>query len=172
MKYKNLNSDALDSFFSIGSKIIIFIPVLILILALVFKFNQSSNSITPTKNIATPTVKLTEKINFDLKGPYKCFYKNNTMALNAFVKDNNALVNVVQKDKVQKYVLKGDCVYVDGKKTCGLSTYISMATGFLSSNTSMTMVNSIVGQKIGGDIDIKAVLDSCQKEDFDISIIK
>lgn len=170
MNYKKINTEPLDSFFSFGSKLIIFIPVLILIVAIIGRLNQTANTITSINNTITPTVKPVEKINFDTKGPYKCAYKNDKVSLTAYVKNNNALVNITQKGLTKKYLLMGDCIFVDNQKTCGVSMYIPIAQGLLNSNISM--VNTVVSQKIGADINVKSVLDSCKKEDFDSNIIK
>lgn len=161
----------MDKFFAAVSKYIIFIPIAITVLALVFKFGETSKTIGQIvdKITPTPTIATSKKINIDLTGPYKCSYKDKNADINAYIKNKKVLVNVNAKKDVDNYFFDGDCLFADGeKKMCNLSPYLSLFQGMLSDNPQV--LKGMVGQYLPSGVDFEEVLKTCKKEDFSDSV--
>ncbi len=154
----------MDDFFSFVSKAVIVIPIVVVILSLVFRFNQSlpkKNSLI--NNFSTPSILPTPKseFKFDLKGPIVCD--------SLFIKDKKILF----RNKVTNYLLNGDCLYswdegvLNGDKQCGLSNYVSMAENYLGSlNINDLVNNNLVKNFIADkDIDLTGIVKNCKRED-------
>ncbi len=144
----------MDDFFSIVSKGVIFVPIIIIISALLIKFNQ--NVSPPRKNISvSPTVSPTpkpalKKINIDLKGPLVCHYKSNNQEYDLFVKNKKANLEVKSNGKTLNY---------------DLSSYFPFVEGML--NKDIATLESMANQYLGRKIDLEAILKTCKKEDFE-----
>ena len=63
----------MDEFFSYVSKGVIIIPIVIIVLSLLIKFNQNNQPSSKTMTVISPTITATptiiNKINIDLNGP-------------------------------------------------------------------------------------------------------
>jgi hypothetical protein len=152
------NTNNLDNFFSYVSKAVIIIPIIIVILSLIFKFNAPKNSSNQVLVRPAPTTTQTNSFKFDLKGPIVCD--------DLFIKDKK----VFFKNKQTNYLLNGDCLYnweegrTSGEKKCGLSNYINMAESYLS----LSNINDIANNNMVKDfikeknIDLAAVIKSCK----------
>jgi len=173
------NNSNIENFFSTSSRIILFVPIIIVLLALVLKFNNSSiKQSTKSNIIITPTILITTrptaKLNpIDLTGPYICIYKLKDLDLKIYIKNKNIYSEINSKGKISKYLIKGDCFYQiqtksETKKTCGLSNYLPYIESFLKNG--VNSVPSIFKSYIPKDIDINGVLNSCKKEKVDDSV--
>jgi hypothetical protein len=169
---RKINTENFERFFYSTSKVIIYIPIAILVIALLLKFSQSTN-ILNSNNQAGPSVTPSPQAIYsnkqiDLKGPYKCDYKNDRVDLQAYVKNGKAIATITQKDKSsskEKYYFDGNCLFVNKvKKSCGLGGNIGIFTGMLGSNSGL--FDQLSSQYLKEKVDIKTLLDSCKKEDF------
>ncbi|OGK52903.1 hypothetical protein A2970_00415 [Candidatus Roizmanbacteria bacterium RIFCSPLOWO2_01_FULL_44_13] len=160
----------MDKFFSNVSKYIIFVPIVITVLALIFKFGQTSKTIGQMVNKITPTpTTASKKINIDLNGPYQCLYKDNEGEYAVYIKNKQVLANVKTKSDTDKYFFDGDCLYADGvKKMCNLSPYLSLFEGAVGNNRAL--LNNLVGPYIKTGVDVEEILKTCKKEDFKDSV--
>lgn len=178
-----MKNENLFEIFIVLSKAIIVIPIAVLIIALVMKYNQQpqTKNIFPTPAKVLPTVKpTTEKINFDLKGPLICQGKIDEASVSAYIKNKNIKI-VIDKDRERENILvAGDCFYnwekgdFSGKRICGLSSLLSVAetmagfggfnAGFLFSQLNNFGVNT----KIATDqAKIADLVNTCKKEIID-----
>ena len=160
----------MDKFFANVSKYIVFVPIAIVVLALIFKFNQTSKTIGEMVDRITPTPTLvSKKINIDLTGPYQCFYRNKDGEYSAYIKNKKILVNVKSKNDTDKYFFDGDCFFADNvKKMCNFSPYISLLEGAIGGN--MSMINDLSSQYLKTGVDVEEILKTCKKKDFSDSI--
>ncbi len=149
----------MDNFFSFVSKAVIIIPIIIVILSLMFKFGQSKtgriNQKTGLIN-QTPTIipiAQNNSFKFDFKGPYKCSYKDSKIEAKIYIKNKNVLAEVNKDGEIKEYLL---------------SPYVSIVENMLNSNFSG--IENMASQYMKRKIDIKEILDSCKKEDFNEKI--
>ncbi|MEK7633930.1 MAG: hypothetical protein AAB437_03745 [Patescibacteria group bacterium] len=137
----------MDDFFSFISKTVIIIPVVVIILSLMFKFNQSKSGLinqTPTVIPIIPSI--INKIPIDLIGPWFCHYQDGQKQYDLFIKNKNVVLQVKENNQSKKY---------------DLSPYIPYAEGLLK--TDIANIQSMVNQYSGRKIDVKKALDSCKK---------
>ena len=146
MKNQKINSDNLDNFFSFVSKAVIIIPIIIVIISLIFKFGSQKKSF-PSLTIQN------NSFNFDFKGPYKCYFKDDKIEAKIYIKNKNVLAEVNKEGKIKKYLL---------------TPYVSTVENMLKSN--IIGIENMASQYMKRKIDIKEILDSCKKEDFDEKI--
>jgi hypothetical protein len=160
----------MDKFFAVVSKAVIFIPLAIVITALILKFNQTSKAIGTIVSSITPTPTVSsQKINLDLTGPYQCFYKDEENDIKAYIKNKRVLVNIITKDDTDKYFFDGDCFFADGvKKMCNLSSYVSLLGNSLVGN--VEMLKPVAEQYLKTGVDIEEIIKTCKKQDFEESI--
>ncbi len=106
------------------SKGVIIGPILILALSLIFYFPRKNLQSRVFKPSPTPTIGVE---NIDLSGEYVCGSKN----LQAYIKSGKIFIKY-QGGDLNYYLYADDCLYTwedrkySGKKTCGLSGYISL----------------------------------------------
>jgi hypothetical protein len=150
-----MKTDSFDSFFSIVSKAVIIIPIVIIILSLIFRFNQNTKttpsfipSPTPT-NIITPTV--INKIPLDLNGPWVCHYKNNNQEYSLFIKNKKVLLEVKENNQSKKY---------------DLSSYVPLAENLLKMD--LQSLGNFAKPYLPKGVDLKSILSSCKKEEFEM----
>lgn len=165
----------MDDFFHFISRLVIVIPIVIIIGALILKFNQKKENysqkiiftptVAPTK---TPIISSTPAIKFDLIGPLVCQINEKETSISAYVKDKKILLTKNEKglpadkqEKVDYFLVKEDCLYwweegkYSGEKICGISSYLSYFEQ-LSQFGFMGMGNLDLGHLIG----------NCRKEEI------
>ena len=160
---KKVNTKELDNFFSFISKAVIIIPIIVFVFSLMFKFGQSKTDLTlPTGRQVnqTPTIipsiipiAQNNFIKFDFKGPYKCSYKDDKIEAKIYIKNKNVLAEVNKDREIKKYLL---------------TPYVSIVENMLNSNFSG--IENMASQYMKRKIDIKEILNSCKKEDFNEKI--
>jgi len=149
MKDKLKANKFFDDFFYKTSKVILFLPLIILIFGLFIKFNQTNQKekknlkyefLSPTlKEKRLPTVS-DAKVNFNLNGPFFCFFSQKDASISAFIKDKKIKLMIEQKKEKQYLLVKDDCLYqwqenqFTGNKTCGINQYLEIADYFLKTN--------------------------------------
>ncbi len=152
----------MDDFFRASSKIVIVIPIVTIIIGLIIKFNQKTENLNTIKTSSdidfitpktvTPTImkKNEEKINFNFNGPLVCRFKDKDYEVNAFIKNKKINLKVNSKGVVKEY---------------DLSSYLPFIEMILNNNDSQG-INSLIKMYTGKDIDIKKLVESCEKRDF------
>ena len=184
----------LDDFFHNVSRFIIFVPITVVILAVLLKFNGSISqqkgfrdynaSPTPVKlqnllESLTNPKKSTASAKFNLAGPLSCAYATESVKVNAYVKDKKIYIKMGEKSAVSNYLLNDDCVYIwkggmySGEKICGLSQQVNIAEGLLSSGLiDPNLIFQNLGKvfdlpDIGGSQDVlKIAMSSCKNEEL------
>lgn len=169
-------SKFLDEFFYYSSKVILSIPIIIVILGLVVKFNQKKEQNSDYKSkkiISTPIIspKLTavpkpvkENSSFNLQGPLVCRYSSNEASISAYIKNKNIFVKINKKDKGENFLVSGDCLYswkdnqYTGEKICGIGQYISLVSSLPFIDPSLVLNGELLLDK--SELPIK-------KEEFD-----
>lgn len=179
-----MKDDNLLEIFSVLSKAIIVIPIIIVIAALFFRFNKKhqptldylykpSPTITPKPTVISSPIKL------DLKGPFICSGKIEEASASAFIKDKKIKIILQNKKETENILIAGDCFYkwdegeYTGRRVCGLSPLISMVEtlagfGGLNFDLLFDQLNSFnVDNKIATDqAKINELVKSCKKENI------
>ncbi len=155
----------MDDFFHFVSKMVIVIPIVIIIFALILRFNQKedySKKIIPSPTVVpTKTSVITPSFKLDLVGPLVCQINEKTASVSAFIKDKKVFATKREKDKVDYFLLIDDCFYwwekgkYSGQKICGVGFYLSYFEEF-----------SRLGSMGMGDLNLSSLLSSCQKQEI------
>ena len=175
-----MEKDDVFEIFSILSKVVIVVPIAIVIIGLVYKFNQSQNSpLRPAQRDfegqAKPKSQTTpSKITIDLKGPLVCSGKIDNLTVNAFIKDKKIKVILDQKTKKENLLLNGDCYYrwqesqYTGEKICGLSSFLNIAETMMNFG-GLNLAELGLDQKIAtNQAKITELVQSCKKQNVDV----
>lgn len=185
-----MDESVLDKIFSALSKVIIVVPIVVVVVALFLKFNQSvpSKSKQKTNDISViPTLKPVQNqalrvtgSPFNLTGPLFCTVKTEESTVSAYIKDKKVLVNNVGKDMTNHILLSGDCVYnweagkYSGEKLCGVGQYVNLFTqfsqfGLVGTNSISSMIEQFGGSaKLGSrEADLKNLLNACQTKEIE-----
>jgi len=143
----------MDEFFSYVSKGVIIIPIVIIVLSLLIKFNQNNQPSFKTMTVISPTITATptiiNKINIDLNGPWVCRYKNNQQEYSLFIKNKKISLEIKADDQTKKY---------------DLSQYSGLLGNLI--NLDMDRLESMAKPYLPKGVDIQSVLSSCKKEEF------
>lgn len=141
----------MDDFFSFISKAVIIIPIVILILSLLFKFNQTNKPVSFGSQLVSPTTMSTPagKINIDFNGPLVCRYKNNNQEYELFVKNRKVNIEIKAAGQTKKY---------------NLTSYLPLVEGMINGGSGN--LDSLASQYLGKKVDIETFLKTCKKEDF------
>ena len=168
-----MEDNSLDSVFHIASRLIIIFPIIIVIIALILKFNQSP-SIKSTPQL-TPTPVLPPKAGFagqakqnnapiSLAGPLVCNFSSSTATISGYIKDKKIFASILEKNKTNYFLVRDDCLYIwekniySGSKKCGISQYFA-----LLGNLPIDQLANLPNLPIQG-ADIKSLINSCKKE--------
>ncbi len=178
---------AIDQFFHLVSRYIIFIPILVIGVALFLKFDQPSKiqslqqTTTPTiLPTAVPTSQPNTSINLDLNGPLSCQGKVDEITYTVAIKNKQILAAIVQNKKQNNFLISGDCLYqweeglYVGQKTCGLGQYLSLfeslnSLGIVNANIILDYLPKLgLQSKLPFDPNqIHTILSSCKKQPVD-----
>jgi len=130
-----MEKDNLFEVFVFLSKAVIIIPIVVVVISLLLRFNQQHpqkiiSLITPTSSpVVKPTV---PKIKIDLKGPLVCQGNLQDSSATAYIKDKKIKAIVKEKNATNNFLVNGDCFYnwnqgeFVGKRICGLSPILSL----------------------------------------------
>lgn len=138
----------MDDFFSIVSKGVIIVPIVIFILALVFKFNQTENqSVIPNYQVSpTITPVPTYSIKLDLVGPWECKYENKNKKYKLNVKDKKITLEITENGEVKKQ---------------DLSSYSVLLENFIGLDRNV--LENMVKPYLPEGVDLKTLIESCKK---------
>jgi len=143
----------MDDFFSYVSKGVIIVPIVIIVLSLLIKFNQKNQppptAMTMLSPTITPTPIVTNKINLDLNGPLVCRYKNNNQEYYLFIKNKKISLEIKTGGQTKKY---------------DLSQYSGLLGNLI--NLDINQLESLSKPYLPKGVDLQTLLKSCKKEDF------
>ena len=137
-----------DDFFYSFSKIVIFFPLVLIMIALILKFSKKQEyssfkqSLLPTKIFFSPTPKIS-KATIDFQGPWRCLFKNNEATLTAYIKDRKIKIEIKNNRGKSYFLIENDCLYqwnegqFSGDKSCGLGPYLNLAESIFKKNQMM-----------------------------------
>jgi len=162
MKTHITDNENIHNFFSLVSKVVLIIPIVIVVVSLFFKFNQPKKGLMNQTPTTIPVISIVPNnlIKFDLKGPIVCD--------SLFIQDKKVFL----KNKSTNYLLNGDCLYIwdegetRGERKCSLSSYISMAENYLGIFDIENIINNNLVKDFikDKDIDLKEITQSCQRK--------
>lgn len=175
-----MEDNNLFEIFSYLSKAVIIIPVAVVIIALIFRFNQKPKEksllITPTVKLSPTVEPARTKINIDLKGPLICKGKIEESVVSAYIKDKKIKIIINRKTEIENILVLGDCFYnwdegeFSGRRICGLSPLFSIAETMakfngLDADLLFSKLNSLGVKKIATDqAKITELVNTCKKE--------
>lgn len=138
----------MDDFFYYVSKGVIIISIVIIILSLIFKFNQnqefvSNNSTLPTITIF-PTIKNTLGINLD--DSWTCYYKIDNKEYQLFINKGRISLEATVSGQIKKY---------------DLTPYSSIINNFLKMD--VNQLKSISKSYLPQGVDFNDLIKSCRK---------
>lgn len=175
-------NNTLDNLFHYISKGIVFVPIVIILIAVIIKGTSTNKtqpaiilSPTPTVIQATPTPGIWDKIkestiaaSFNLTGSFTCKIKNEVKETELKISNKQAYVSYVKGQENKKGLLQGDCVYswdgitYKGEKMCGITPYLSIIESMsLQSILSNPLLSNVIN---GKEKDIAELLNSCLKK--------
>jgi len=140
----------MDEFFGYVSKGVIIIPIIITILALILRFNQTSKPATNSFLSPTPTTIINptavNKIPLDLDGPWVCHYENNQQEYSLFIKDKKISLEIKAGGQTKKY---------------DLSSYAPIIENMLVMD--INQLENLSKQYLPKGVDLKTLIKSCKK---------
>lgn len=187
------NSSARFELMSLISKAVIILPLAIIIIALLIKFDARPKTLE--QKITAPTIILTQipissaratdEAKLNLLGPLVCSYQDKTSSISASIKNNQILIVSQTNKTTQKYLVQDDCFYswetlkLTGEKKCGgikqILNVINMLLGLnilpASNIDSYFSQIETAGQSLQiNQAQMKTLLNSCKKESISDSI--
>jgi len=176
-----MEKDSLFNLFSFFSKLIIFVPIIVVVVALILKFNNKSPtqlSFKPSPTLTTVLKPTQAKIQFniDLKGPWVCSGKINNASASAFIKEKKIKIVIGGENPKKNVLFSGDCLYswtedeFSGTRACGLSPLLSLGESMLKfGGISDLLLGQLarlgVGDKLASNpAEINKLINSCKKE--------
>ncbi len=109
-------------------------------------------------------------LQIDYNNPIICNYQSKDSSISAQIDTAGIAATVISGKVTEKYSIQGDCLYtwlppsMNGKKKCGIGTYISIGRQLLSSGIGSidSLTGTLESLKSASNIDVKAVLKSCK----------
>ncbi len=159
----------MDKFFYFASKVVIILPIIIILIALIIKFNQNRQysqkfTLPPTnKSISTITTipTATTAAQFNLVGPLICQIKENKASISAYIKDRKVFLTKNEENKIDYFLIKDDCLYwwegrkYSGQKMCGVGYYLSYFEKFFH-----------LGLLGRSNLNLAPLINNCKKEEI------
>jgi len=170
---KTLSHKKIEKFFYRVSKVIIFVPLAIMVLGLLFKLGKTADMLGKIKSASDEVaLKITEtpkkKLDFDLDGPYYCSYRDETITIEAYVKNRRVKATVTENSKSDRYLLDGDTVFINDTKIPYMGGYIALLENMIE--TDVDKLKEIWSSYFPKNPDIEEVIGSCRKMDFEDDI--
>jgi hypothetical protein len=162
-----------EDFLHFASKLTIVIPIIVIVVALIIKFNQSKTASVkePSSKVLSSTKQnLTNIITgLNFNGPSACSYSSSVASVTAKIKNKRVSGEINMNGKTNNVIYTGDCIYVweknqfSGQKICGINT--NLITNFLPQI--QAMAGSIVNQT-----NITGFINSCKKQEVGEEVFK
>lgn len=189
-----MKSDNIHEFFSVVSRILLVVPLILIFVALAMRyqvFNRSDEPPLRSGGQSTIMLKKTQKTDtftatlnsekkrgLDINNDFVCSFFDKEASVSAFKKENNILVRNKKAKDISNYLVNGDCLFQwkggssAGKKTCGIGQYVSIAqtlysTGLIDIDTLMNYMPkdvSVASQSAVPLSKIKQVVESCENK--------
>ena len=164
-----MKNDSLYHIFDTLSRVIIVFSVIVFIIGLIMRFNQSvtkKQTVKPT--IVLPT-KIQEKIStqvaeLNLKGPFVCEFSSKEATASGYIKDNKVYGRIQKQMTINHILLNDDCFYTwesissAGEKICGLKPYL-----FMIGNLPLSSLLGNIGTLHMKSDMVLSILNSCKK---------
>ncbi len=149
----------MDEVFYKLSKLLIFVPIIIIIISLFFKYNNSQNqkfdlnsSFSPTSFfILSPTlVNQKNKLDLSLKDSFECFYEDKITGDSYILKVDKGKINIQAtiSGQIKNYDLSPYSFFIENILKSDINKIEEMAKPYLQNK----------------GIDIKTLIKSCQKK--------
>lgn len=140
----------MDEFFSYVSKGVIIVPIIIIILSLIFKFNQpktlnSTNIISPTL-IVSPTA-AANSLGIDITKSWICHYKEKNQEYMLLINRGKIDLEATVSGQFKKY---------------DLSPYSSIISNLLKMD--VNQLESFVKPYLPEGVDFKSLINSCEEK--------
>ena len=191
-----MKQEKVHDFFHYGSRLTMVLPIIIIILAIVFKPEKTqtlsqvaSNTVVPTTISPRPTIfkgkptPTTPKTPVDIKGPTVCTFTNESPYKGMLYIKNKMIYGDVQEKESKKFisvVLKEDCVYkwekgtLTGTKICGFTKYMDMlekmsSIGILTAENLMQIIAEYSNKSYAA---YTTSVDSCKKETISDTVFR
>lgn len=129
----------MDDFFSIVSKAVIIIPVVIVIAALILKFNQPIRQTNIRNQVNQPTKNPSpvKKIELDLKGPWICRFKQNQKEYLLSIKKRKIVLEINEAGAIKKIDLSSFSSILENLFNLEYSQFENMIKPYLPEGTSL-----------------------------------
>ncbi len=168
-----------ENVFGFLSKLTIVIPLIVIAVVLLIKISGWNKA----KTVAPTLIKKKEassEAKFNLNGPLICYTNTSSASISAYIKNKNIFVKTDNKEKVENYLLAGDCFYhwskekFIGEKTCGFSSLLPFAD--LLTNLNLVSLDSLIkfipqNEAVNiissNEANITKLVKSCQKHEVD-----
>lgn len=138
----------MDDFFHYVSKGVIIIPIVIIILSLIFKFNQNQRTVFP--NFPSPTLTISPAIKktlgIDLDNSWICYYKIDDKEYQLFIDKGRISLEATVSGQIKKY---------------DLTPYSSIINNFLKMD--INQLKSISKSYLPQGVDFNDLIKSCRK---------
>lgn len=138
----------MDDFFHYVSKGVIIIPIVVIILSLIFKFNQNQkfvfNNLTLPTITISPTIKNT--LGIDLDNSWICYYKIDDKEYQLFIDKGRISLEATVSGQIKKY---------------DLTPYSSIINNFLKMD--INQLKSISKSYLPQGVDFNDLIKSCRK---------
>lgn len=178
-----------DEIFSVLSKLTIIIPLVVIVTAIVLKYNGKTvdnsglkQNVNKTPS-ATSVPGKTASLRIDIIGPWQCDFEISGSSTSAFIKNKQLYAQTKEKNVTENFIFNNDCLYrwqsqkYTGDKYCGLSPMISLVE-LMSGISGGLDLKSLVGNlsQIGIDKNITDKIKnidldkSCQKKEPPVNI--
>jgi len=151
-----MENESVFNTFAFLSKLIIIVPVAVVIIGLIIKFNQKPNRPKHVQLVPSPTITISPTpkqplLKIDLTGPLVCRGDVDGSSTTVYIKNKKIKLILKKNGKTENMLLSGDCFYnwsegeYNGKRICGLSPLISIAE-------TMTKIGGVGGDFLLGQL--------------------
>ncbi len=171
------------------SRFIIFLPLVIVLISVYYKYSTPKRSalntitaikVTPVTEKKSDLMDLmkngSNQAKIDLSGSYKCEYNANNKIVNVSIKSKKVYVEFTTNNVTDIALVNGDCGYkwvkgkFNGVKMCGVSQLMSIyeslsSLPFLGTEALFTMLENINPSVKITPEEITAISNSCKKQD-------
>ena len=157
------NSTLTDFFYGF-SKIVFYIPLIIVVLAVILYKTTPAPTIVPTIS-----KKPTKQVQLNLTGPFVCESSIDGATVSAYIKNKQLFAQKSENKTDKFYLFSGDCFYswdqtsYQGIKVCGLKSYVGLLTSVPGLNP-INIIETMTGKSQTDKW--KKLVESCIEKEF------